>query len=36
MASFTIESFSMNRLASLDQAQIDRRMSEFRTAARVG
>lgn len=36
MASFTIESFSMDRLMRLDQAQIDKRMADFRAASRVG
>ncbi|UCD76001.1 MAG: sugar kinase [Phycisphaerales bacterium] len=35
-ASFTLESFSLDRLASLKRADIDRRMAEFRGAARVG
>jgi len=36
MASFTIEQFSLTRLATLDQRQIAERMNAFRTAARVG
>jgi cytidine kinase len=36
MASFTIESFSMDRLLRLDQKQIDKRMADFRAASRVG
>lgn len=36
MASFTIESFSMDRLLRLDQMQIDKRMADFRAASRVG
>ncbi|MBL9120195.1 MAG: sugar kinase [Phycisphaerae bacterium] len=36
MASFTIESFSMDRLHRLDQMQIDKRMADFRAASRVG
>jgi sugar/nucleoside kinase (ribokinase family) len=35
MASFTIEHFSLARLASLDRAQIEERMRAFRAAARV-
>jgi sugar/nucleoside kinase (ribokinase family) len=36
MASFTIESFSMDRLMRLDQGQIEKRMADFRAASRVG
>ena len=36
MASFTIEAFGLDRLAKLDRAQIDGRMQQFRTAAKVG
>jgi len=35
-ASFTIESFSLDRLASISRADIERRMEQFRAAARVG
>jgi sugar/nucleoside kinase (ribokinase family) len=35
-ASFTLESFSLDRLASLERASIDQRMDTFRAAARVG
>ena len=35
-ASFTIESFSLDRLASLTRDDIDARMRMFRTAARIG
>ncbi len=36
MASFTIEKFSLSRLAQLNPRQIDERMQMFRAAARVG
>ncbi|MDZ4831504.1 MAG: PfkB family carbohydrate kinase [Phycisphaerae bacterium] len=35
LASFTIECFSLDRLARLDRAQLDARMATFRVAARV-
>jgi sugar/nucleoside kinase (ribokinase family) len=35
-ASFTIESFSLDRLLALSRAEIDERMEVFRAAARVG
>ncbi len=35
-ASFTIESFSLNRLATLSKQEIDERMAAFQTAAKVG
>jgi sugar/nucleoside kinase (ribokinase family) len=36
IASFTIESFSLDRLASLTRADIDERMKAFQNAARIG
>jgi sugar/nucleoside kinase (ribokinase family) len=36
MASFTIESFSLGRLARLDRPQIEARLKAFRDVARVG
>jgi len=35
-ASFAIESFSLNRLASISRADLDERMQLFREAARIG
>jgi sugar/nucleoside kinase (ribokinase family) len=35
-ASFTIESFGLDRLAQLSRREIDERMREFQAAARVG
>ncbi len=35
-ASFTIESFGLDRLARLTRPEIDQRMQQFQTAARVG
>jgi sugar/nucleoside kinase (ribokinase family) len=35
-ASFTIESFSLNRLADLERVELDARLERFRAAARVG
>ena len=35
MASFTIEKFSLERLASVDRHQLDQRMHQFRAAARI-
>ncbi|MFO0828371.1 MAG: PfkB family carbohydrate kinase [Phycisphaerales bacterium] len=35
LASFTIESFSLDRLARLDRSQLDERMNAFRAAARI-
>jgi sugar/nucleoside kinase (ribokinase family) len=35
-ASFTIESYGLQRLASIDRADIDARMKAFQAAARVG
>ena len=36
MASFTLESFSLDMLSKLSGEQIEQRMSEFQSAARVG
>ncbi|MEM7229909.1 MAG: PfkB family carbohydrate kinase, partial [Planctomycetota bacterium] len=35
-ASFALESFSLDRLRSIDRADIDRRMEHFQSIARVG
>ncbi|MHC4802706.1 MAG: PfkB family carbohydrate kinase [Planctomycetota bacterium] len=35
-ASFTLESFSLDRLAAIDRGDIDERMREFQAAARIG
>ena len=35
-ASFSIESFSLDRLARLTRPEIDERMKQFQAAARVG
>ncbi len=35
-ASFTIEAFSLNRLAGLSRREINQRMDQFRAAARIG
>ena len=35
-ASFTIESFGLDKLARISRADIDRRMREFQAAVRVG
>jgi sugar/nucleoside kinase (ribokinase family) len=35
-ASFALETFGLERLMSIDRGDIDRRMSEFQAAARVG
>ena len=36
IASFTIESFGLNRLANITRADVDQRMRSFQSAARVG
>jgi sugar/nucleoside kinase (ribokinase family) len=35
-ASFTLESFSLDRLAAVDRRDIEKRMREFQAAARIG
>ena len=35
-ASFTLESFSLDRLAAIDRRDIDERMRDFQAAARIG
>jgi hypothetical protein len=35
-ASFTIESFGLDRLRSLKRSDIEQRLNQFRKAARVG